>query len=175
MNWEAISAIGAITGAIGVIGSLLYLAVQTRANAAALRANAAWNAETIFGDNNFMLAREPELAELVSRATAANTRPEDLSDTELIRVHFAARGVLQYMQAQHSLWKEGALSDEYWQRRKNWTCAFVGLPVINPVWKSEISQHLVDPDFERDIELGLQQDLLTVGIGKHVFQPEVAE
>ena len=35
MNWEAIGAIGETVGAIGVIGTLLYLAIQVRASTAA--------------------------------------------------------------------------------------------------------------------------------------------
>jgi hypothetical protein len=160
-------AIGEIVGAIAVVISLVYLATQLRMNTRALRANASWNAETIFGDTNYMLAREPELAELMARATVAEAKPEDFTDNELIRVHFAVRGVLQYMQAQYSLRKEGALSDAYWQRRRKWTCSFIGLPVTNPVWKAEIEQQLVDPDFQKEIELGLQEDLVRLNIGKN--------
>ena len=32
MNWEAIGAIGEVLGALAVIGSLVYLALQIRAN-----------------------------------------------------------------------------------------------------------------------------------------------
>jgi hypothetical protein len=33
MNWEAVSAIGQIVGAVGVIISVIYLALQVRSNA----------------------------------------------------------------------------------------------------------------------------------------------
>ena len=39
MNWEAIGAIGEILGALGVIGSVLYLAVQVRSDREATKAN----------------------------------------------------------------------------------------------------------------------------------------
>ena len=166
MNWDAIGAIGEIIGALAVVASLLYLAIQTRANASALRANAAWNAETVFGDTNYALGRDPALAELIGRATKTGAKIEDFTDTEIIQVHFTARGALQYMQAQHSLWKEGALSDEYWQRRLKWTCSFVGLPTINPAWKAEIAQQLVDPDFVEQVEIGLKEELVPLDMGK---------
>ena len=39
MNWEAASAIGEIVGAIGVMASLVYLAVQIRTNSEDVRDN----------------------------------------------------------------------------------------------------------------------------------------
>ena len=39
MNWEAIGAIGEITGATGVIISVAYLAIQIRKNTASLNAD----------------------------------------------------------------------------------------------------------------------------------------
>ena len=39
MNWEAISSIGEIIGATGVIVTLIYLAIQVRANTAATQAS----------------------------------------------------------------------------------------------------------------------------------------
>ena len=169
MNWDAVGAIGEIVGALAVVASLLYLAIQTRANASALRSNAVWNAETIFGDSNYMLAREPELAVLINRALVEGARVEDFSETELVQLHFLVRGVLQYMQAQHSLWKEGALSDDYWQRRRRWTCSFVASPVLNPVWEDEISQQLVDPNFEEEIKKGLEESLAPIDLGRRAI------
>ena len=40
MNWEAAGALGEILGAIGVILTLVYLAIQIKRNTAALRVNA---------------------------------------------------------------------------------------------------------------------------------------
>ncbi len=39
MNWEALGAIGETVGALGVIGTLVYLAVQIRQNTKSLRAS----------------------------------------------------------------------------------------------------------------------------------------
>jgi hypothetical protein len=38
LNWEAIGAVAELTGALGVIASLVYLAIQIRQNTASLRA-----------------------------------------------------------------------------------------------------------------------------------------
>ena len=39
MNWEAIGAVGEVLGAIGVIATLVYLAVQIRQNSTVLEQN----------------------------------------------------------------------------------------------------------------------------------------
>ncbi len=39
MNWDAIGAIAELLGAIGVIGSLVYLATQIRQNTTTVRAS----------------------------------------------------------------------------------------------------------------------------------------
>ncbi|MBT8145885.1 MAG: hypothetical protein KJN90_03480 [Gammaproteobacteria bacterium] len=118
MNWEAIGAIGEIVGALAIVATLLYLAQQTKANAAALRANAAWDAEKVFADINHSIAKDPEFTALLDRAIMPNASEDDFSKTELSQVHYQIRSTLQNMQAQHALWKEGALSDEYWERRR---------------------------------------------------------
>ena len=38
MNWEALSAIGELVGAVGVVATLFYVAVQVRQNTRAVRA-----------------------------------------------------------------------------------------------------------------------------------------
>ena len=70
MNWDAVGAIGEMVGAAAVVASLLYLAVQTRSNARSLRANAIWDAETIFGNANNLAASNPELAGLLGRTSS---------------------------------------------------------------------------------------------------------
>ena len=107
MNWDAIGAIGEIVGAAAVVASLLYLAVQTRANAKALRANAIWNSETVFGAVNYSHGANPEWAHLLSRSLAPEATMSDFSATEQSQLQFTIRGSLQYFQAQWSLSKEG--------------------------------------------------------------------
>ena len=52
MNWEAIGAAAEIIGALAVIVTLIYLAIQTRDNVKILRARAAWDAQASFVEIN---------------------------------------------------------------------------------------------------------------------------
>ena len=152
MNWEALGAIGETVAAVAVVASLIYLAIQTRANSRALKAQAIWNAETIFGELNFNQAADPQLAELVERAFAPHSTIEGFSPSERAQLRLAIRGAIQYNQAQWSLWKEGILPTEVWERRKRFAAGTAALPALRGIWIEEISSHNVAPEFRAEIE-----------------------
>jgi hypothetical protein len=166
MNLDAISVIVDMVAAAAVVVSLIYLAIQTRANTKALRANAIWNAEKIFGDVNYSHAANPEFSDLSAKAFNPEAKLEDFSATEINQMHFAVRGCIQYMNAQRAMWQEGLLPDEFWQRRRKWICGLLVMPLVQPIWAIEISQALVSPEFIKDIEAGLLEELVSVNIKK---------
>ena len=65
MNWEAIGAVAELIGAVGVIGSLVYLAVQIRQNTRSLRASAYQAITGHVGDINRALFENAEVAHIV--------------------------------------------------------------------------------------------------------------
>ena len=70
MNWEMISAVGQMLGAVGVIISIIYLAAQIR-NQSKESQHAAMNALTThWSDLNRSLVENPDLAALCSRSTS---------------------------------------------------------------------------------------------------------
>ena len=152
MNWEAIGAIGEIVGAAAVVASLVYLGIQTRANARSLKANAIWNAETIFGDLNMAHATDPRFADLVSRAFSPGAQSSEFTETEIDQLRLAVRGAMQYNQAQWALWQEGVLPDELWQRRREFARAFIGIPVMNEIWQAELLHTNIADGFRAEIE-----------------------
>lgn len=67
MNWEAIAAVSEVAGAVGVIISLVYLAVQIRHNTQEVRA-ASFNAVTdSFNQWNLLIAQDAYVAGLFQR------------------------------------------------------------------------------------------------------------
>jgi len=151
MNWEAIGAIGETIGAVAVVISLIYLAIQLRTNSQTLKANAAWDAEVLWGASNIALGEKAEVALLVHRAAAAEARLEDFSDEEKARIYFMVRGVLQYAQAQWWLWKEGNLPNEIWYMRRKWARNYVNTPIFRAVWEDDIRQYILTEEFVKDV------------------------
>ena len=68
MNWDAVSAIGQVVGALLVGVTLVYLALQLRQNTAALRSSTFLAISTLMGSSMEVLAIHPDLASLLIKA-----------------------------------------------------------------------------------------------------------
>ncbi len=64
MNWEAIGAIGEITGALAVVITLIYLSIQLRHNTTTTRAGIAQALADSVNNGNLLLAGDPRLARI---------------------------------------------------------------------------------------------------------------
>ncbi len=62
MNWDAVGAMAELVGAIGVIASLIYLAIQIRQNTRSLQANTFQTVADSSGQRLMTLAQNDELA-----------------------------------------------------------------------------------------------------------------
>lgn len=153
-----------IISAIAVVVSLVYLAIQLRANTKAMRANASWDSEVIYGNANFELSRDPEFALMYGKACSADANVDDFNETETAQLYFAVRSALQYAQAQWWLWRSGSLPDELWEFRSRWAKNFVEAPVINAIWQAELEQHIFSTQFAEDILATEQQGKLATSL-----------
>ena len=151
MNWEAIGAIGETVSALAVVVSLAYLAIQLRTNSQTLKANAAWDAEVLWGASNVGIGEKGEVALLVHRAAATDAKLDDFSEEERAMIYFLVRGALQYAQAQWWLWREGNLPDEIWNMRRRWARNYINAPLMNAVWNDDIKQYILTEDFVLDV------------------------
>jgi len=76
MNWEAISAVGEIIGAIAVIATLIYLAIQVKDSARATRSEALTDATTAMQAFYLEIGSNPQASELFLDGL---TNPDSLS------------------------------------------------------------------------------------------------
>jgi hypothetical protein len=113
VNWDAIGAFAELLGAIGVIASLGYLAVQIRQNTTALRGNAHEVAVEHLSEVLLSLATNPDLAQLVSRGSQDYA---NLSSDE--RLQFGSYWASALAGAEASLlqWQRGNLDEAVWER-----------------------------------------------------------
>ena len=88
MNWEAISAIGQLIGAIAVLITLIYLAVQMKQNTAAVATSTYESTMTGFNDINVVVASNPEIASIINRGCMNSDK---LSETETVQFNFILR------------------------------------------------------------------------------------
>ena len=67
MDWEAIGAVGEVLGAIGVIFSLVYLALQIRASTRQTNADAVYNFHKAQADVMESFHSQPECAKIFAK------------------------------------------------------------------------------------------------------------
>lgn len=152
MNWDALGSVGELVGAVAVVVSVVYLAIQLKTNTKTMRAGAAWDAEKLYIDLNDNAARDPQFCELVQRATAADGDISDLDNTERVQIYLAILAAVQATQAQYFMWREGNLLEEVWSYRVKWFRDWTMLPVVRVNWEQIRSEQLVSPNFVNEIE-----------------------
>lgn len=109
MNWEALGAIGELIGALAVLITLVYVALQIRQNTAALRSAATQGAHDQVADLYRTLSTDAELAMIFARGCS---NPDELSDTETAKYFALLMQVLFYVQNWHSQTSDGLMDDD---------------------------------------------------------------
>ena len=113
MDWQAIGAIGEITGAFAVVLTLLYLAVQLKQNTGALRSTswqAVQDAEQRFDS---LLVNDPKLIALFLKG---NTDGMDSLDTsERFQYFLIAKQLVDQFQTHHYQYELGMIEEAWWQ------------------------------------------------------------
>ena len=147
MNWDAISASAELIAAIGVIISLIYLAIQMRGNAIAIRRA---SARQTMSDNNAALRAiiaTEEMAGLVLRGYGSM---DDLSDVERYRFDLAFGQWLLSVEQSFADHEDGILPDSTLVLYRNVVPAFLSTPG-GLAWREE-RKVWYGPDFRKLVE-----------------------
>ena len=108
MNWEAVGAIGEVVGAIAVIATLLYLALQIRQNTKAMR-GATLNAIT--EHKQFELRWSSDIATAWRKSL---TEPKSLTQDESWQIAEWMCSSFVARQNEFFQYKQGLIDDETW-------------------------------------------------------------
>ena len=113
MNWEALGAIGEVVGAVSVLITVLYLAVQIKESAKSQH-TVSYNS-MIEGYNTFIswCISTEELSKTSQRMF--NETGEELTDLEIHRLNFMFRAFTNHIYRLFNLYEGGALSEEQWK------------------------------------------------------------
>lgn len=151
MNWEALSAIAGLLGAIGVIVTLIYLSVQIRQNNNQLRGSATIAIYEYQRTLTEMLSDDPELYKIALRGN------EDLSSLNLWEqqrytiwcIHETGMWELC-----HSLLKQGALDTEIYHGREDYWLKLHSSPGRRDWWNTH--SVMLNDNFYREVSLQLK-------------------
>ncbi len=119
MNWGAAGAIGEIVGALAVVISLVYLAIQVRQNTAAIATQAARDALAAVREFNQHLMVNPPMARIWR---IGQEDPSTLSESELDQFVHIVFTFLKTAEAVHAQSIKGTLDAETWRA---WERAFM--------------------------------------------------
>jgi hypothetical protein len=133
VNWEAISAIGQIVGAIAVVISLIYLAREIRSNARATRRTemrSTLDAVTRFAQQ---VATHPDLAELRNRGFQDL---ESLEGTDRARFNSYMHALFRIVEDAYYQRLEGHLDPHRWRGLEAVLSEVMALPGVQAWWRS---------------------------------------
>ena len=149
MNWEAIAAIAEVVGALAVLITLGYLAIQTRDNVKIMRSRAIWDAQVSFVEVNELLADNGVVADVLYKVLS---EPDSLNDRETYQLHRFLRGWFQRMEAQFALYKVGILDREIWELRLGYAQGMLTISPIKEWWAIDKNNSMFTRDFIESID-----------------------
>jgi hypothetical protein len=149
MHWDALGAVAEVIGAMVVLITLIYLAIQTHDNVKILRARAVWDAQVSFVEVNELLGDGGTVSELLFKCASGS---EELSDYEKYLAHRFVRGWFQRMEAQFALYNAGILNEEVWQLRRGYAKAMLDNPVMRDGWALDKQNSMFTKAFIESID-----------------------
>ena len=162
MNWDALGAIGEIVGALGVIASLLYLALQIRNDASARRADTSHAQSRMLTEAQRDIASSPGLADIFYKGVSdydALTGPEKVRFNASVGTSFRAFEDTFHRHA------EGHLDEKLWQSIDRPIEEFVNTPGIRKWWESRNSWF--SDEFRRFVESKMKAELRNMYEGEN--------
>lgn len=152
MTLQDLGNIGEFLGSIGVIVTLIYLAIQIRQNTKAVRASSAAESQYVFANTNEWLLENPEVHLLINRTLSEKSRVPDFSDEEKETIRSFGRMIFQRYEALYFLYREGHLSKDIWKVRSQSARTVIEFPVWKSYWREETQQPYFTSEFVKEIE-----------------------
>jgi hypothetical protein len=141
MNWDAIGAVGELTGAVAVIGTLFYLAYQIRQNTSSVRAQS----------YNDMLVRQHGIIQEiynnpdVCRVWLDGISGGTLNRVDSVRYTFLWLDLMYHFEDCYVQYKNGIVEEHVWKRQEALLSGSVGQPGFKAWWAGANSYFL--PEF----------------------------
>ena len=150
VNWEAIGAIGEIVGAIAVVATLAYLAIQIRQNTTTARASATREIH-----DSLMAAHRPiySSTEVARIVRLGSFEPDSLSPDERIQFDTAMYNLFAGFEIYQSQHRAGLIDEEIFSRVSKGIRNQISTPGVQDWWSKYKS------DFSADFIARVEQEL----------------
>jgi len=132
MSLQDLGNIGEFIGAIGVVASLIYLALQIRQNTKAVRRTAHISAVDAFNNFNSLIAQSPEVARI---GRIGMLDPGKLNEDERVRFERLMSIVITNLENLFFQHRDGLLEAERWEAYEAILRDFVSFPIFPSYWQ----------------------------------------
>jgi hypothetical protein len=143
MNWEAIGAIGEIISAIGVIGTLIYLALQIRTNTAESRLIAIGEISRDYTSALQHIAGDEKMTNIWATALADF---ESLPPEEQSRALMMHSNITRVLENAYIQFLEGRMPSKSWEGYEKILRQGVSTPLFSKYW--ELRREMHNQDFQ---------------------------
>jgi len=154
MNWEAVGAISEIIGALAVVITLAYVAVQIRQNNDLLRSE---SRQVLVSNDVTSLKAGMELADVFAKFISER----ELSAEEQLRMSFMFALDLRNREFEYFQYKNGLLDEETWLAYRH-VILINHSTELGRKWWDKVGRGIVDPKFAKlidDLLLDAEPDL----------------
>ena len=110
--WDALGAIGEIVGALAVVATLGYLAIQVKQSNRLARSNAVLTLQAENRAHRDSLAHDPQLADIVNRGIQGR----DLTELELFQYRARNDASLAFFESMYLQYEAGIITEEDFMR-----------------------------------------------------------
>ncbi|MEH6516721.1 MAG: hypothetical protein V7742_08575 [Halioglobus sp.] len=131
MNWEAVGAIGEIIGALVVVITLIYLALQVRQNSLSMRVAAKQEMTRQYSDFVDLLLLNPEMLELYGMAQSGTP----MSEEEEFKYFLLMNKAAWYFAAMYFQYRAHNLSEDEWAQSKRVIERYCAMPGFSHYWQ----------------------------------------
>jgi hypothetical protein len=147
MSLNDLANIGQVIGAIAVVISLIYVAMQIRQNTNAVRSATAQSVHEHFANWYHLIAADSELARIAANGLRDY---QSLSENERTRFIAVFMSFLSYSQNAFLKWRQGLLAPSLWLGWEQVMMNLFGAPGGKALWKER--GYMFGDEFRRYIE-----------------------
>ena len=122
MNWEAIGAIAELLGAIGVVLTLIYLAIQIRQNTRSQENSSRVAATNAFTGWYTSVMSDPDLVRIWR---VGHTKPGDLSEDDINRFMWMLSSIGYRIEESFTKYESGLLDEDLWVEYRDLMASFL--------------------------------------------------
>ena len=137
MNWDAIGTVGEILGALAVVLSLGYVAVQIRQNTEATKDLAAQHLTNANSETNYLIATNDDLAKILQKGSKDR---DSLAEHEQLRFNTLLFAIYNQFDFAYRRHLAGKLEDASWKKIKYEIPVFLNLPGWLSWWHQDKSR-----------------------------------